>query len=51
MSADSTDDEINARFGQPAEVAALIAYLPSDDASFLTGGVYTADGGSVDMDQ
>jgi 3alpha(or 20beta)-hydroxysteroid dehydrogenase len=35
------------RYGQPAEVAALVAYLMSDDASFLTGGAYTVDGGSM----
>ena len=33
------------RYGQPEEVARLIAFLASDEAGFCTGGSYTADGG------
>jgi NAD(P)-dependent dehydrogenase (short-subunit alcohol dehydrogenase family) len=33
------------RLGQPAEVAAAVAYLASDDASFVTGSELYVDGG------
>ena len=33
------------RFGQPAEVAAIAAFLASDDAEYVTGSTYYVDGG------
>jgi len=35
------------RAGQPAEVAAMVSFLASDDAAFCTGGVFPVDGGSM----
>ncbi|KKW90126.1 SDR family NAD(P)-dependent oxidoreductase [Sphingobium chungbukense] len=31
--------------GQPMDVAAMIAFLSSDDARFITGGIFSVDGG------
>ncbi len=33
------------RLGKPEEIANLIVWLTSDDASFITGQIYRADGG------
>lgn len=44
--------EVNAkiplgRHARPEEIAALFAYLASDDAAYATGQVYTLDGGEI----
>jgi len=37
------------RLGQPAEIAAVAAFLVSDDASFVTGQIVYADGGRLGL--
>src|SRR5271154_6215876 len=49
---DAMLDEVNRkiplrRHAQPEEIAALFAYLASDDAAFATGHVFTMDGGET----
>lgn len=35
------------RIGQPEECATVFAFLLSDEAKFITGSVYTVDGGML----
>ncbi len=35
------------RMGEPAEIAALVAFLCSDEAGFITGSAYDIDGGTT----
>lgn len=40
-----TSQQIMDRQGEPSEVASVIAFLLSEEASFITGGIYNIDGG------
>src|SRR6201997_541854 len=49
---DAMLDEVNAkipleRHASPDEIAALFAYLASEDAQYITGQVFTCDGGEI----
>ena len=37
------------RMGNPEEIASVVAFLGSDDASFIVGGEINADGGLIDL--
>lgn len=38
---------LNGRFADPSEIASTVAYIASDEASFMTGSVVLNDGGST----
>jgi NAD(P)-dependent dehydrogenase (short-subunit alcohol dehydrogenase family) len=33
------------RLGQPEEIASMVRYLASDEAAFISGSLFTIDGG------
>jgi NAD(P)-dependent dehydrogenase (short-subunit alcohol dehydrogenase family) len=37
------------RMGEPREVAALVAFLASEEAGFITGSAYDIDGGVITL--
>lgn len=42
-----TGTQVMPRFGTPEEVAQVACFLASDAASFVTGGIYAVDGGTL----
>jgi 3-oxoacyl-[acyl-carrier protein] reductase len=45
--AEALENNLMHRKGEPREIAAVIAFLASDDASFITAQIWRADGGVV----
>jgi NAD(P)-dependent dehydrogenase (short-subunit alcohol dehydrogenase family) len=37
------------RFGQPSEIAAIVAWVASEEASYVTGTTIFADGGRLPL--
>jgi NAD(P)-dependent dehydrogenase (short-subunit alcohol dehydrogenase family) len=37
------------RMGEPEEIASLATFLCSEEASFITGGAYDVDGGTMTL--
>jgi NAD(P)-dependent dehydrogenase (short-subunit alcohol dehydrogenase family) len=42
-----TGSQLTSRLGEPLEIAKLVCFLASDDASFINGAVYLIDGGKL----
>jgi NAD(P)-dependent dehydrogenase (short-subunit alcohol dehydrogenase family) len=41
------DGTVMARWGHPSEMASILKFLASDDASYMTGSNVVADGGML----